>query len=210
MIKKIVTLLLTALSLGLVTGCGSFGGGDIDLSSNPVYKKLKGANAKFWDARIEAAKCIGDNDKANQLKAIKEQYANAKTGDDIKAVNDSAKDLVVDFTNQGKLTSASAKQHFQASLVNWIAGVGAETLILNVVQDQIKEVNEKVQKASPLEKTKILDDLKPLTVIADVLQQDIKNATSTIDAYTVYATKNGIDMNAVKAQAAKVQKSLED
>ena len=65
-------------------------------------------------ARIHAAKCIGQNDEANKLKAQMEQIKQSKNPDDVKQVMDKSKMPEMDKTV--KLTSAKAKEEFVDSL----------------------------------------------------------------------------------------------
>ena len=55
-------------------------------------------------------------------------------------------------------------------------------------------------------------ELEFLTSLADAMGTDVKNVAVTIDAYTVYATENGISMEDVKAVGDRVAKesNLED
>lgn len=55
-------------------------------------------------------------------------------------------------------------------------------------------------------------ELEFLTSLADAMGPDVKNVAVTIDAYTVYATENGISMEDVKAVGDRVAKesNLED
>ena len=191
-----------------VAACGTLGGGDTDVSKMKEFKMLKGANLIFWDARIEAAKCVGDNDLANQCAAERDKLAVSNTISDLQNANTAAEKMKIVFDAKTKLSSAEAKEHFKKSLAKLIAGVAAETKLLAVVQEKINELNAKIQTANPFDKASLVNQLTPFTDIASILQSDISNATATIDAYTVYATENGLSMDEIKAQAAKDEQAL--
>lgn len=199
--KKISQLLITALSLALVA-CGTLGVGDTDVSNNPDFNTYKGICVKYMKARIHAAKCIGQNDEANKLKAQMEQINQSKKPDDLKQVMDNSKMPEMDKTV--KLTSAKAKEEFVDSLGYLMGGVAQERLLIEKVLQNIQSLQSQVA-SNPFGAA--ASELSFLTGLSDAMASDVKNVAVTIDAYTVYATENGISMDDIKAAAAKAEKS---
>ena len=199
--KKVSQLLLVAMSLA-VAACGTLGGGDTDVSNNPDFQSYKGICVKYMKARVHAARCIGKNDEANQMQAQVDQLKTAKSMTDTKAVLDKSK--MPEMQKGVKLTSAEAKKEFIDSLGYLMGGVAQETVLLEKVLQNVQSLQSKVA-SNPFGAA--ASELAFLTNLADAMGSDIKNIAVTIDAYTVYATENGISMDDIKAAAAKAEKS---
>ena len=75
-------------SIMALASCGTLGGGDTDVSNNADFKSYKGICAKYMQARIHAAKCVGNNDDANKMQAQLDQLNASKNLKDTKAVLD--------------------------------------------------------------------------------------------------------------------------
>lgn len=204
--KRIYQALLVTVSLAFVA-CGTLGGGDTDVSKNPDFQSYKGICVKYMHARIHAAKCVGNNDDANKMQAQLDQLKLAKNLEDTKAVLESSK--MPEMDKSVKLTSETAKKEFVESLGYLIGGVAQERLLLKKVLERIKNLKKE---ASSNIFGGAASELAFLTSLADSMGTDIKNVAVTIDAYTVYATENGVSMDDVKAVAGKVAKqaNLED
>ncbi len=186
-----------------VAACGTLGGGDTDVSKNPDFKSYKGICVKYMKARVHAAKCIEKNDEANQMQAQLDQMrTTAKNMSDIKAGMDKSK--MPEMQKGVKLTSAEAKKEFVDSLGYLMGGIAQERLLLEKVLQNIQSLQAKVT-SNPFGAA--ASELAFLTDLADAMGSDIKNVAVTIDAYTVYATENGISMDDIKAAAAKAEKS---
>lgn len=199
--KKISQLLITALSLALVA-CGTLGGGDTDMSNDPSFKQLKEANVNFWKAREHAALCVGNNEEANKARESAQAAQSAKNPSDIQS-DKSKEDSKNSFEKNSKIASEEAKKEFETSAVYFFKGLASETKLASILTKRVQELQASIQSASPMEKMKLSKQLSPLTTMLDIVQRDIRNAAGTIDAYTVYATKNGIDIASLRAKAEK-------
>ena len=204
--KKIYQSILVIASLALVA-CGTLGGGDTDVSNNADFKSYKGICAKYMQARIHAANCVGNNDEANKMQAQLDQLKKAKNLSDTKAVLDASK--MPEMDKAVKLASESAKKEFVESLGYLIGGVAQEKILLDKVLQSVKTLQ---QEAASNPFGSAASQLSFLTSLSDSMGTDLKNVAVTIDAYTVYATENGISMDDVNAVADKVakQSDLED
>lgn len=158
-------------------------------------------------ARIHAAKCVGNNDDANKMQAQLDQLNASKNLKDTKAVLESSK--MPEMNKAVKLTSEAAKKEFVESLGYLIGGVAQEKILLDKVLQNVKSLQKEVA-SNPFGSA--AGELEFLTSLADTMGTDVKNVAVTIDAYTVYATENGISMEDVKAVGDRVAKesNLED
>lgn len=205
--KKIYQAILMTASIMALASCGTLGGGDTDVSNNADFKSYKGICAKYMQARIHAAKCVGNNDDANKMQAQLDQLNASKNLKDTKAVLESSK--IPEMNKAVKLTSEAAKKEFVESLGYLIGGVAQEKILLDKVLQNVKSLQKEVA-SNPFGSA--AGELEFLTSLADAMGPDVKNVAVTIDAYTVYATENGISMEDVKAVGDRVAKesNLED
>ena len=199
--KKISQLLVTALSLALVA-CGTLGGGDTDMSNDPSFKQLKEANVNFWKAREHAALCVGNNEEANKAKesALAAQQATNPSDKSFDKSKEDSKNL---FEGKAKISSEKAKEEFETSVVYFFKGFVSETKLAALLAQKVQQIQASIQSASPMEKINLTKQLSPLTAMLNIVQSDISNAAGSIDAYTVYASENGIDIASLKAKAEK-------
>lgn len=190
MIKKIVTLLLTALSLGLVTGCGSFGGGDED---SPEMKEYRNTVCFYFnEAATYANKCCELNKAAGQK--IKDQNAAAEEKGD--GDTNYAKIEVTSFPSIASMSTEEAKkarEYFLKSFGNLSMALLNEAKLLNVVNKKLQELQTTINNTSnPMEKMQLASQVATLTKIAAYLADDAKYGSSVMNFYVKYAAQNSI------------------
>lgn len=93
-------------------------------------------------ARIHAAKCVGNNDDANKMQAQLDQLNASKNLKDTKAVLESSK--MPEMNKAVKLTSEAAKKEFVESLGYLIGGVAQEKILLDKVLQNVKSLQKEV------------------------------------------------------------------
>lgn len=207
--KRIYQLSLIALTSALVA-CGTLGGGGTDMSNDPIFQQFKKANINFIWARAYAKKCLGDengyNTHAGNAKSL-EQGAN--TVDAVVDINnnDSADENIKLEASSSEKLSEDAKKAFETSATYFFMGVFSETQLAAVLALKVKEMQEQIQNASPMEKMSLASQLTPYADMLQIVQNDVKIAAETTKMYIDYGLAHGVDMDGVQKTAEEKMKS---
>lgn len=199
--KTISKIMLTALSLALVA-CGTLGGGDTDMSNDPSFQQVRNANVNFWRAKEFAYRCVGKEKEANDAKASGDASAQAKNPSQL-SKDESSNAAAEEFKNKSEKLSEEAKEHFKTSAKCFFKGFASEAALAVVLAQKVKEMQEQIQNASPMEKMSLASKLTPYADMLQMVQNDVTNAAVTSKLYIDYGIMQGLDMTALQEDAKK-------
>jgi|GEM_PF-6375536 len=212
--KTIKTIVLIALiattSISSYAALGGLGnvtkttkGGDSSpaISSADAQKQADALTGKYSKAcynflmsRAHAEDACGNNEKSIEWKTKADNVLKEKDLEKIaQSVSEATKLDAKEALKSADLNSDKAKESIKDSVKFFAFGTVQEGLIAKDISDLVK----KVQSASPIEKAKILANIKPIIDLAQVIPTDVKNATNTLGSYYDFATTNGISVESM-------------